>query len=247
MALSFGVVSACGFQLQGRQSLPAVLSAVNIEAEDRQSDFTQALRSSLVSSGAHMVEPAAADTTIVRIKRDEVTERVLTVSSRNIPTDYELVYDVELSVSSGGRELLPLEKFSLSRVYSFDETRLLAKEREKAILIEALARDMASVVTRRRLAVTAAGGSGIAHAATGRTGSRRRRHAAGTLWARAADGSGGRGHSRQLLGSVRGGAEGQRAVCPARHAAAFGAARGRALHLHGAGAALRPRPRRRRR
>jgi LPS-assembly lipoprotein len=143
------MTSACGFQLQGHQTLPAALSVVNIDAVDRQSDFTQALRATLVTSGAHMVEPAAAGTTIVQIKKDAVTERVLTVSSRNIPTDYELIYEVEVSVSSGGKELLPAEKFSLSRVYSFDETKLLAKEREKAILTEALARDMASVVARR--------------------------------------------------------------------------------------------------
>jgi LPS-assembly lipoprotein len=143
------LLNACGFQLQGRQSLPAALSKVSVEAEDRQSDFTHALRAALVNSGAQLVEPAAADTTIVRIRRDQVTERVLSVSSRNIPTDYELVYDVEVSVDGGGRQLLAPEKFSLSRVYSFDETKLLAKDREKEILIEALARDMASVVTRR--------------------------------------------------------------------------------------------------
>ena len=149
LAFVLSVASACGFQLQGRQSLPAALSAVNIDAVDDQSEFAQSLRSALVTAGARIVEPAAADTTIVQIKKDAVTERVLTVSSRNIPTDYELVYDVEISVSSGGKELLPAEKFSLSRVYSFDETKLLAKEREKAVLVEALARDMASVVTRR--------------------------------------------------------------------------------------------------
>lgn len=149
LGLCAGLFGACGFQLQGRLSLPAALAVVNIDAVDDQSEFAQALRSALVTSGAHVVEPAAAETTIVRITKDAVTERVLTVSSRNIPTDYELVYDVEVSVSSGGKEMLPAEKFSLSRVYSFDETKLLAKEREKEILIDALAHDMASVVTRR--------------------------------------------------------------------------------------------------
>ena len=109
-----------------------------------------ALRTALVTSGAQLVEPAAADDDHRAHKADQVTERVLTVSSRNIPTDYELVYDVEVSVQPvAASELLAPEKFSLSRVYSFDETKLLAKEREKEILIEALARDMASVVTRR--------------------------------------------------------------------------------------------------
>jgi LPS-assembly lipoprotein len=149
IVLNCSAIGGCGFQLQGRQSLPAALATVNVDAVNRQSEFTQALLSALVTSGAHILDPAAADTTIVRIRKDAVTERVLTVSSRNIPTDYELVYDVEVSVSSGGKELLPTEKFSLSRVYSFDETKLLAKEREKDILTEALARDMASVVTRR--------------------------------------------------------------------------------------------------
>jgi LPS-assembly lipoprotein len=37
----------------------------------------------------------------------------------------------------------------VSRIYSFDETKLLAKQREKDVLREALARDMASLVLRR--------------------------------------------------------------------------------------------------
>jgi LPS-assembly lipoprotein len=89
------------------------------------------------------------DTATVVVSRDNVSERVLSVSSRNIPTDYELTYTVELAVTRGGTELLGKETFTLSRVYSFDETKLLAKEREKDILVEALARDMASVVARR--------------------------------------------------------------------------------------------------
>jgi outer membrane lipopolysaccharide assembly protein LptE/RlpB len=76
-------------------------------------------------------------------------ERVLSVDARNIPTDYELTYEVDVVVSAGGKELMATEPFSLSRIYSFDETKLLAKEREKDVLREALARDMASIVLRR--------------------------------------------------------------------------------------------------
>jgi outer membrane lipopolysaccharide assembly protein LptE/RlpB len=54
-----------------------------------------------------------------------------------------------VAVRAGGKELMAAEPFTLSRIYSFDETRLLAKEREKDILREALARDMAGVVMRR--------------------------------------------------------------------------------------------------
>ncbi|MGC4029738.1 MAG: LPS assembly lipoprotein LptE [Steroidobacteraceae bacterium] len=149
LVLAFTGMAGCGFHLQGRQTLPAALSTIYVDPKDAQSEFTQALRAQLTVSGAHVLPAAVSDAATVTVLRDELTERVLSVSARNIPTDYELSYEVEVSVSAGGRELMAREPFSLSRVYSFDETRLLAKEREKEILAGALARDMASVVVRR--------------------------------------------------------------------------------------------------
>jgi len=145
----FVLLTACGFRLQGRQSLPAALSTVQLIAADSHSDFTVALLRSLDASGVRVVDHVADDGAIVRIVRDEATEHVLSVDARNIPTDYELVYKVEVAVSAGGKELMAPQPFELSRIYSFDETKLQAKEREKDTLRQALARDMASVVLRR--------------------------------------------------------------------------------------------------
>jgi outer membrane lipopolysaccharide assembly protein LptE/RlpB len=71
------------------------------------------------------------------------------VDARNIPTDFELEYEVALEVRTAGKTLMAEEPFSLTRIYSFNERKLLAKEREKDVLRSALARDLASVVTRR--------------------------------------------------------------------------------------------------
>lgn len=144
-----GLNAACGFQLQGRQALPARLATLQLDAVDRQSDFTRALRKSLAASGTRLEAGEAAGSVVVKILRDEVTERVLSVDARNIPTDYELTYDVEVEVRQGGELLMAAEPFTQSRIYSFDERKLLAKEREKEVLREALAREMASVVLRR--------------------------------------------------------------------------------------------------
>ncbi|MEO6081218.1 MAG: LPS assembly lipoprotein LptE [Steroidobacteraceae bacterium] len=143
------LLAACGFQLQGRQVMPAALANVSLDAVDDQSDFTRALRAALKASGSRLVARGAADAAVLRIVRDELTERVLSVDARNIPTDFELTYKVEVQVHAGERELMAAQPFELSRIYSFDERKLLAKEREKDILREALARDMASVVARR--------------------------------------------------------------------------------------------------
>lgn len=151
-------LAGCGFQLQGRQVLSPALERVRLDAADRQSEFTRALRATLIASGSQLVEEskvagdAAADAVPpaeVHILQDEVTERVLSVDARNIPTDYELTYTVEIQVRAQQREMLAPEIFELSRIYSFDERRQLAKDREKQILREALARDLAGVVARR--------------------------------------------------------------------------------------------------
>ena len=78
-----------------------------------------------------------------------MSENVLSVDARNIPTDMELTYEVEVEVRAGTTSLMAAEPFEVSRIYSFNETRKLSKEREKDILREALARDLASMVLRR--------------------------------------------------------------------------------------------------
>ena len=140
--------AGCGFHLQRPAALPAALQSLRIEAEDPQSEFYRALRRQLQDAGAD-ADAAAGDAARVRILHDATSERVLSVSARNVPTEYELGYSVRLSVVAGDRELLPAEEFTLTRDYSFDETALLAKQHERDMLSVALARDLASVVMRR--------------------------------------------------------------------------------------------------
>jgi LPS-assembly lipoprotein len=142
------LLAGCGFHLQSRRVMPPVLSTLNIEAVDVQSDFTRALRAALQASGLRLVAARQTDGATLRIVRDELIERVSSVDARNIPTDYELTYKVEVEVHAGGKELMALKPFELSANFSFDERKELAKEGEKDRLREALARDMASVVTR---------------------------------------------------------------------------------------------------
>ncbi len=124
--------------------------ARDLEADEQQSEFIACLRDALSGAGARIEPRAGEGVARVRVTRDRVTERVLTVSARNIPTDYELTHEVRVVVDGpDGHELLPQEEFTLTRVYSFDERKLLAKEREKDLLLASLARDMASVVMRR--------------------------------------------------------------------------------------------------
>ena len=147
------LLAGCGFHLQGSQPLQKSFQYTYIDTKDEQSDFVQDLRKALIASGSRVIRTQGSSGATISVHKDELAERVLSVSARNIPTEYELTYKVEFSVTAGGKPLIEHEEMSLSRDFSFDETQLLAKEREQEILSEALARDLVALVMRRLAAL----------------------------------------------------------------------------------------------
>jgi LPS-assembly lipoprotein len=149
--------SGCGFRLQGETSLPPVLAALRVQTADSQTDFAQALERALQRAGVGIVQGGATAPTgeaaVLRIERDELLERVASISARNVPREYELTYVVRYSLSLGGQTRIDAEEVSVSRDFTFDETAALAKDRERDLLREALARELSGVVLARLASV----------------------------------------------------------------------------------------------
>jgi LPS-assembly lipoprotein len=143
------VLAGCGYRLQGTSKLSPVMATTYIETNDRYTDFNRALRESLEASGARVANNKDEATAVVRILKDESGQRVLTVSGRNTPEEYEVYYSIEYAVEGRTEQLIPPQRVELTRDYSYDERAVLAKQKEQAILREALARDLAGLVVRR--------------------------------------------------------------------------------------------------
>ncbi len=133
--------------------MPEAFAYTFVETRDEQTDFVQDLRKALIASNVNVVPTRGSSGAVINVHEDEITERVLSVSARNIPTEYELTYTVLFSVTSGDRTLIDKEEITATRDISFDEAQLLAKEREQEILSEALARDLVALVMRRLAAL----------------------------------------------------------------------------------------------
>ena len=149
VAATATLLAGCGFHLQGQTPLPAVVKTPYLEAPDRQSDFIHSLRHNLVTSGAHLAQQKGDASAVVSILKDNVTRRVLAVSTTNQPVEYEVTYTVAFAVNAAGKELLPAQEVSATRTYSFNESLLLAKGHEEDVLRQDMARDLADEVTRR--------------------------------------------------------------------------------------------------
>jgi LPS-assembly lipoprotein len=141
-------LSGCGFRLAGSERLPAVLAKPYLSVKDPYTDFAREFERQLKSSGASLQLGRQDATATIEVTKDLVEQRTLSVSARNIPTDYELRYTVTFDVKGPDAQILAPQTITLSRDYSFEENVLLAKEHEADILRAQMARDLSTMAIR---------------------------------------------------------------------------------------------------
>ena len=120
-----------------------------IAAEDRHSLFYRELRRQLREAGVQLADIPDDATATLTISVDETNQRVLSVSTRNVPTEYEVYYSIEYSVDSGDTSLLRLQFITLTRDYTYDETLVLGKAHEEQLLREAIVEDLVRIVFKQ--------------------------------------------------------------------------------------------------
>jgi LPS-assembly lipoprotein len=159
-------VAGCGFHLQGAGTLPPAMARTYVDTERPHSVFLQSLTDVLRQRGAEVLEAPADGAAVLDISTDETGQRVLSVSARNIPREYEVYYAVTFSLRVGAESLIDNESLVVTRAYTYDETEVLAKAAEEEILREALAADLARRVMQRiqSLGATAMDGGSAANA-----------------------------------------------------------------------------------
>jgi LPS-assembly lipoprotein len=142
-------LTACGFRLAGSDPLPGILARPYLSVKDPYTDFAREFEHQLTGAGASMQEARARSTATINVTRDVVQQRTLSVSARNIPTEYELTYTVTFAVEGPDKELMAPQTISLAKDFSFEENELLAKEHESDILRRQMARDLVAIAMRR--------------------------------------------------------------------------------------------------
>jgi LPS-assembly lipoprotein len=140
------LLGGCGFHLRGAPEIPPEMARTYIDTEDRYSLFYRRLTDGLEQAGVEVVDSADDATAELVVMADETGQRVLSVSARNVPTEYEVYYTVYYSLVSGRSVLMEPRLQTLTRDYTYDETRVLGKAREEQLLREAIAEDLVRVV-----------------------------------------------------------------------------------------------------
>ena len=142
-------LAACGFQLQGAFTPPAGMERTYIAADDHYSPFLRELETELRAAGVDLVDSASDATATFTISFDQTSQRVLSVSARNVPTEYEVYYTISYSLDSESETLMPQQTLTLTRDYTYDSTLVLGKAREEELLREAIVDDLVRIVMKQ--------------------------------------------------------------------------------------------------
>ncbi len=132
--------------MRGTATVPPEMARTYIETNDRYTLFYRELRNSLRRSGVEVVDTPAAATATFSIHSEETGQRVLSVSARNVPREFEVFYGIYYGVVTSEKVILAPREQTLTRDYIWDETLVLGKEQEEQLLREAVVEDLIRVI-----------------------------------------------------------------------------------------------------
>lgn len=153
-----GALSGCGFHLRGsggHYTLPFPAMYVGLpESSPLGIDLKRNIR--VNGSTVVVSDPAQADAVIEVLTDPEKTrtKSILSLNSNGRVREYLLAYNIVFRVRDRlGNELLAPTTISLNRPITFDETQLLAKEQEEALLYRDMQTDLVQQMMRRMAAI----------------------------------------------------------------------------------------------
>ena len=136
----------CGFQLQNSANFVGKLETLYIQTTDSYTVFYQTMKRQMVDNGVEITTERADADFVLTIHADESDQRILSVSGRNTPREYEVYYLVKWSLTKGNQIIIQPTTNNRFQDYTFDQRQLLGKSTESRIIQESLAEDIVQMI-----------------------------------------------------------------------------------------------------
>ncbi|MFK3740462.1 LPS assembly lipoprotein LptE [Massilia sp. TN1-12] len=158
-ALVAASLSACGFQLRGSNgSYTIPYHSIYIGFPDNSQLGTELKRNLRATDQVVIADkPENAEAQFI-VLGETRNKSILSLNSLGRAREYLLTYTLSYTVRDPkGVELIPATEISLRRNMAFDETQVLAKEAEEALLYRDMQADLVQQIIRRLAAAKNAG------------------------------------------------------------------------------------------
>ncbi|GIZ53245.1 LPS-assembly lipoprotein LptE [Noviherbaspirillum aridicola] len=154
LSLSALALSACGFQLRGTGGRGVIpFKSVHLGAGTGGRLGTELRRYLRASDIELTAEPKNAEA-VIDILSERQSRATISLNSQGRVRDYSIFYNVVFRVNDGsGRELIPSSTITLKRDLTFNESQVIAKEKEEEMLYRDMQSDVVQQILRRLSAV----------------------------------------------------------------------------------------------
>ena len=148
LLLTVVLLTACGFQLRGQAGMP--FETLYLDAANSGSPFVADLRRNLEANKVKLVNTSEQADVVLNIVSEFPEKQILALSGSGRVNEFQLRYRVSFrAYDLKGHDWVPAEEMVLRRDYVYDDTKVLAKEAEEALLYQSMRSDMVQQIVRR--------------------------------------------------------------------------------------------------
>ncbi|MDD3884459.1 MAG: LPS assembly lipoprotein LptE [Gallionella sp.] len=141
------LLSACGFQLRGHAGMP--FQSIYLEAASA-TPLVSELRRNLEANDVTVSNTAENAEVILNIESESQEKQILSLSGAGRVNEYQLYFKVSLrAYDNQAHDWIPAEEMVIRRNYNYDDTQILAKQQEEAMLVQSMRDDMVQQIIRR--------------------------------------------------------------------------------------------------
>ena len=142
------LLTACGFHLRGQSGMP--FEKLYIEAARTDTPFVGELRRELADSKVKLVNTAEQADVVLSIDTEIADKQILSLGGDGRVNEFRLNYFVSMrAYDLKQQDWIPADEVRMRRDFSYDDTRILAKEAEEALLFQSMRTDMVQLIVRR--------------------------------------------------------------------------------------------------
>ncbi len=143
---------ACGYHLRGALDIPEPLKKVYMPGAS--ANLQDEMRLSLQASGGQLVATPDQAELVIKVLRDEMSRRVLSLSSVGKANEFELNYNLRyLLLNAEGKLLTDQQVVEIHRDYFNDQEDILAKNNEENVIRQEMYRQAVRTMFTRVRAV----------------------------------------------------------------------------------------------
>jgi LPS-assembly lipoprotein len=147
-------VAGCGFKLRGARSLP--FETIYLSAAGNNALSAELARNIRVGTSTKVVADRTGAAAVLDILAETRDRDILSLNAQGRAREYTLRYRLSFKVHDGkGRDFIPATEIAVQRDISFNESEVLAKESEEALLYRDMQTDLVQQILRRLAAVKA--------------------------------------------------------------------------------------------